>query len=276
MNIGCPIERKLVYKFLPPEHYALKFFDDGKLRVSQLAALNDPFECLSFWVTGDAVKIGRQMVAEGKHDECWLRRVEQHSAALNAKMPDIAMAEARELLNKRIGILSLSEDWSSSKMWGYYADKHAGFCIGFDAGHPFWGGITDSKEYGCLCRVIYSEKRRMCDVTKCENPAVDAFFTKSTDWRHEKEVRAIYELKDEDAGGFDMGAERVYRKTIPHDAVKEIIIGFYANVGIMRACLQFGQSHSIPVYRCLPQLENEAFEMKRVSFLEMPLWAAKY
>ena len=246
----------------------------GLLRVSQLAALNDPFECLSFYVRVDARQFCEKMVAAGKHDEHWLLRAEPHFAFLNANMPDAAIAAATDFLNKRVGILSLSEDWRSSKMWGYYADKHSGFCIGFDPDHPFWGGIANSKEYGRLCRVTYSEKRGGRDLTNSDALPIGVFSAKSIDWKHEKEVRAIYELKDEDAVGYDDLAERVYCKAIPHDAVKEIMIGFYADAGIMRACLQFGQKHAIPVYRCQPQLENETFEMTRHPFDEIPWWAA--
>lgn len=265
----------IIYKFLPPQKYAFAFFDNGKLRISQLSALNDPFECLSFYVGADSNRIAERMVKEGKHSEKWLNLVAQNCDQTNQILPWVAMDEASNLLNTSIGILCFCEIWHSSKMWGYYADKHAGFCIGFDADHPFWGGISNSIEYGHLCKVTYDEKRNRCDLTNGENPEIKQFFTKSTDWEHEKEVRAIYRLEEKDATGYDDMAERVYCKTIPRDAITEIIIGFNANAGIMRACLQFGQKHAIPIYRCLPQLKNETFEMTRYSFKEMPPWAAK-
>ncbi|MBL7103181.1 MAG: DUF2971 domain-containing protein [Bacteroidales bacterium] len=34
--------------------------------------------------------------------------------------------------NDHYGILSLSAKWDNILIWGHYAEKHKGFCIGFN------------------------------------------------------------------------------------------------------------------------------------------------
>ncbi|HEV7341613.1 MAG TPA: DUF2971 domain-containing protein [Sphingopyxis sp.] len=93
------------------------------------------------------------------------------------------------------GVLSLSATWKSGLMWSHYADEHRGICIEYD---------TRDQEHPRLKKVDYKGPRaiKTSDLYRWkvrDNPAAKErvfntyFYTKSGEWRYEKEWRDVRE-----------------------------------------------------------------------------------
>ena len=90
---------KRVYKFTSA-HYGLSNLRSGKLRLSTIDDLNDPFDLTSIDITDPAV----DQALEG-----YVRRMRGH-----------------------IGILCFSRNWDNLLFWSHYGASHTGICLGFD------------------------------------------------------------------------------------------------------------------------------------------------
>lgn len=91
------------------------------------------------------------------------------------------------------GVFSLSATWSSGLMWSHYADEHRGICIEYD---------TRDQQHPRLRRVDYNGPRaiKTSDLyqwkvqgdTRAEERVYKTFFyTKSGEWRYEREWRDV-------------------------------------------------------------------------------------
>jgi hypothetical protein len=269
-----------VYKFL--EAKRSKFLDNGLLRFSQPAALNDPYECLASFpdvtpdeMSGDLLagvleKVGysesdsreeklqkSSMIATAMYrieamfkDDPWLYR-------------DFTMKFNQDRINKDLGILSLSRRWNSALMWSHYTKIYSGFCVGFDVDHGFFKEISDggSLRRTSLLPVNYTNVRPTIPKKQSEVVGLDIFLTKSVDWEYEEEDRLLALLKDADK----IGDEKPYSAhlfKIPFDAVSELILGHNAPETLRVEVLEFGKKLGVPVYKT--QLSQRSFDVDRV------------
>lgn len=146
----------------------------------------------------------------------------------------------RDEMNKR-GLLCFSRNWSSPLLWAHYADKHKGICLGFD-----WTGTTET-----LAPVDYRKSRLPRPKELNENVARQSLFTKSVDWKYEKEVR-VYAQRDEEENGN-------YFARFDDNNLKlcEVIVGH-------RCCTERGSifallalySHTVKVIKARPSYES--------------------
>jgi hypothetical protein len=88
-----------VYQFIDPEA-GISVLQTKRLRISRLDRLNDPFEFLG-------ANLSRR----------------EHRHALRAMKAE---------LGKDRGVLCFSQSWHNPVLWGHYARKHQGICLGFD------------------------------------------------------------------------------------------------------------------------------------------------
>lgn len=149
-----------VYHFVN-EEYGLEDLQRKRLKVATIQDLNDPFELLG-------TELSNEMV----------RR---------------AFKVMKEELSREKGLLCFSRDWHNPVQWSHYADKHRGFCLGFD--------VPKEK----LGEVSYSGKRLAADIDKLRfahqiDPKIIAeiFFTKYAHWKYENEVRSFVNLNELD------------------------------------------------------------------------------
>ena len=105
-------------------------------------------------------------------------------------LPDDISADLNEDFNSHAGICCLSRTNSSILMWSYYADSHAGFCLGFDA-------TEIAKIADLALPVDYQEKFPALeflgiDLDHLSNGvSLRHMTTKFEGWAHEEEVRLI-------------------------------------------------------------------------------------
>jgi hypothetical protein len=119
------------------------------------------------------------------------------SAALEkmvVKNANEVLAVARENLRASIGVTCFAEKNDNLLMWSHYADQHKGFCLEFH---------TDQEPFDGIVRVDYVETMPEISMTKfvidrAAGIVNKLLFTKSKDWKYEKEWRRIY-LKAKDS-----------------------------------------------------------------------------
>lgn len=141
-----------IYHFLK-DRLAKEAIKNCRLKVSLFDKLNDPFE-LSYFNLRD-----RKLRA--------------------------AHRNYRNTLTNKYGIVSFSEDYRNPLMWGHYADRHRGVCLGFEA-----------PEFK-LIKVKYCDERlKIEDRTfATKNDVEDLLSVKYSDWSYEKEWRLLIELE---------------------------------------------------------------------------------
>ncbi|MCX6543487.1 MAG: DUF2971 domain-containing protein [Acidobacteria bacterium] len=88
-----------LYKFLEAK-WALDDICRRRIKISQLADMNDPMELMSVQVKNAA------------------------------DQPDLDACVAQ--MNERFGALCFCRSWNNALLWAHYADKHRGICLGFD------------------------------------------------------------------------------------------------------------------------------------------------
>lgn len=91
---------KTLYYFTKAE-YAFSNINDGRVKISDIAKLNDTFDVFT-----PASRLKEERIKARSFVKQW--------AGL-------------------WGVLCMSDCWRSPLMWGHYADHHKGICIGFDA-----------------------------------------------------------------------------------------------------------------------------------------------
>lgn len=157
---------KRVY-YLTPAQFAISNIALKRIKVARFSDLNDPFELLG---------VDRSNV-KNRH-------------ALRKKIGNI---------NDETGLLCFSKSWSNPVLWGHYAERHAGICMGFDV-------VEDH-----LHEVIYEESLRhvkgdaKTGKLVLTTKEIDRLMsTKFKDWEYEQEMRFfvnLSRLRDE-AGKF--------------------------------------------------------------------------
>lgn len=144
-----------VYHFLN-EQFGLKDLAERRLKIARIMELNDPFEFLGVDLTNKE-----------------LRRV---------------LKETKVDLSKSNGLLCFSRIWKNPLLWGHYADKHKGICLGFD--------VPDDH----LSEVDYVKERLPAPPKIDESFMKKLLLTKFEHWKYEEEYRAYVSLTDEIEG----------------------------------------------------------------------------
>ena len=142
----------LVYHFINAQ-YGLENIRKRRLKISRLMELNDPFEFLGVDLSDRE-----------------FRR---------------ALKETKAELSETKGILCFSESWRNPVLWGHYADKHQGLCLGFEVHSSVLG------------KVEYQDARLQLPDRVNEKFMQKLLFTKFKHWEYEQEYRIYLELEDD-------------------------------------------------------------------------------
>lgn len=261
------------YKYLPKER--ISFLQDGLLRFTPPADLNDPFECSPIISVEQTHEVARKYIAYKEEQlrasgttmkqRDAFRKVKRRILADLTNNPallrDFFFARADAKQNSQIGILSLSKRWDSAVMWAHYSVSHSGFCVGFDRQHAFFQGLP--KDPGTRIReVAYASRRVQVPLERGENIDIDVMFTKSVDWRYEEEERLLRLFVDAKAV-IAKEPYPIHLFEIPLAAVTEVIVGARASDATKAAVMGFCSARDIAVFRAEPS--SETFDMTRSS-----------
>ena len=163
-----------VFHFLN-EEFGLKDLTERRLKIARIAELNDPFEFLGVDLS----------------DRNFRR----------------AMKATKETLSKSKGLLCFSKNWQNPVLWGHYAEKHRGICLGFDMPH-----VPPTK-------VDYVKTRIPKPQVFDEAFMKKLLLTKFIHWAYEEEYRAYVSLEEEVEGLYyaDFSDSLVLRQVIVGD-----------------------------------------------------------
>jgi hypothetical protein len=220
-----PPEYRRVYHLTGAE-YALSNLWFRRLKVARFNELNDPFELLAF-------KLG----------------IEQYRKKVKA---------LRDAFANEIGLVCFSGNWISPVLWGHYANKHRGICLGFD--------LARSQEH----KVDYMTKR--LEVTLEKYPTAEdlppelrekLFCTKSADWRYEDEYRMLVPLANAETDGSlhyipfspDLRLAEVILGEdcpLPLEKVRDIVGTMYPGAVVISARLAWNHFSVVPKESTIP------------------------
>jgi hypothetical protein len=88
-----------------------------------------------------------------------------------------ALRQTKEHMSKMCGLLCFSKSWHNPVLWGHYADKHRGMCLGFDVPSDL------------LRQVCYVNSRLVWQKIVDEAFVQRLLFTKFVHWSYEDEYR---------------------------------------------------------------------------------------
>jgi len=264
----------MIYKYLPPER--ISYLSDALLRFTQPIALNDPYEALPALSTKQTHEVIAKYVANErkKANQAPTKKARQTARQLVDHVKnriyneikanpylirDEFFKNAAIKLNSRIGILSLSERWDSGLMWAHYGSSHTGFCVGFDEGHKFFTNPSIGSPFPARS-VSYSDLRIQVPLDQNQEIDFEVMFRKSSDWRYEKEIRLLALLENAQkmvqADGWP-----IYLFEVPHDSIKEVIIGLNSSEQTRSAISKFSIDNKCNLYQA--KLSETTFDMIR-------------
>lgn len=154
---------------------------EKRMRLSQFARLNDPFELMSF----------NQGGAEERH----------------------IFKMLRDHWEKSLGVICFGKHWASPVMWAHYAQSHAGVCLGFDVPDDKPKKVVYEQER-VKWAVDLTKPIRGVDVDLLERVVT----TKYAQWAYEEEWRLFAKLQEPDPRNgeyyLDFGADLTLREII--------------------------------------------------------------
>ncbi len=168
----------LVYHFLNA-NYGLDDLRNRRLKIARIMELNDPFEFLGVDLSDRQFR--------------W------------------ALRETKAELSTTKGILCFSKTWTNPVLWGHYADKHRGICLGFE--------VPSS----VLNKVEYVDSRFPRPDVLDEAFMKKLLLTKFSHWQYEQENR-IYVALEEDIDGL------YYSEFSDQLTLKRVIVGEQSSI----------------------------------------------
>jgi hypothetical protein len=240
-----------VYKYVTSDRADILEF--GRIRFTQAAALNDPFEIYPcFERFEQQLKERAQRIAASVRDN--------HTPIQNT-VGDMAI---NKLVKKNYPLLSLTKNRNNLLMWAHYTDCHRGFVIGFDDTHPFFNQPMP-RSMTSLYKVRYADERFV--VPSLEECVDEVFYriltTKSIHWSYEEELRmfakpeAAVDRKRRDARG-----QRILLYDLPADCIKEIIFGYHMSSEHRRGVIRILEERYSGVEVYESQLSHRMFDLE--------------
>jgi hypothetical protein len=237
----------MLYKYLSPNRISV--IDNFRIRFTQPAALNDPFESallvdaaaydeVSLFIEAKREEIIKELNpstdAEWKELEDAVLELHRHAQA--QMKPVMIGRHIVELINRAQGVLSLSRANNSLLMWAHYGDSHQGYVIGLDETHPFF---REPDRFGNVTKpnnVIYTS-RRMPVLAGSVDFYEQLLCYKSLEWAYEQEVR-IFRTFGNPEDFAKNGSDQVHLFNLPRECIKEIYIGANASAETRKKVLQ--------------------------------------
>jgi hypothetical protein len=147
--------------YFTSERYGLEAIRDSRIKIARINELNDPFEFLGLKLD----RVGRRI-----------------------------MRDTKDAMSESTGMISMSTHWHHPLLWGHYADKHKGICLGFEVPE------TD------IFKIVVYHKNRLTmpeigisTLYDMNEEAMQHLLYKKFDaWAYESEYRAFCKLEDPD------------------------------------------------------------------------------
>jgi hypothetical protein len=186
---------------------------------------------------------------------------------LFAKEPGLSteLAElARDIVTRHleeIGCISFGKTPFSMPMWAHYADRGAGFALGFDPNHPWFHQGGGPGPLRLIRPVVYRDSFPVVHLT--DLAAIDPqlrkapeqyFLRKLSNWRYEREYRILFPLLEADSNASLANGSNIFFKHIPAGALRTVIAGAHATEDLLKG-LRSRLDHPTFVHAKLLQLK---------------------
>lgn len=122
----------------------------------------------------------------------------QSDPEVDAYLSRMLAREIKDELDDELGnagVVSLSETWRSVLMWSHYADEHRGICIEYDTteqAHPRLLPVNYKAPRAVRTTDLWAWKMRN-DSDAREQVMQTYYYSKSAEWRYEREWRDVRE-----------------------------------------------------------------------------------
>jgi hypothetical protein len=294
--------RVTLYKYCVPAR--IDALQAARMRFTQPAALNDPFELRPFFDSlAPTGEVERQIVPSWEQLEEELRRqyyalpaaqralvsADQFTAIVKANPQFVEralaqlkplvlaavesfMPELRRMLGdgfaERVGILSLSETADDVLMWAHYADNHRGMVLVFDRSSPFFDRRRSPRDdFFHLRQVQYTDKLPS-GKAMTELTALDVFLSKHSRWTSEREWRMLVPLTQPDQV-LEADGDRIYLYNFPPSALTGVILGARAHPSLIEEVRALAKSDSRYEHLSLAKATlNESTRQVEIASLE--------
>lgn len=253
-----------LYKYVTPER--VDVLSGGRIRFTQAAALNDPFELAPQFKSlatraeieervGRLVNIERALEVEYGRlprksrralslDEFKARALEELdrqggigplvsnrvSEFVDNDLPGLsamALRQLKETLATRVGILSLSATATNTLMWAHYSDDHKGFAIEFDESNSFFNSKrSEADEFFHVRPVSYSDQEACVELIT-DLDGTKILCIKGSEWAYEQESRMLIPL--DGISPRSANGDLIYLVGFPMEAIRTIIFGAKAS-----------------------------------------------
>ena len=174
-------------------NYLLDSISNNTLWLSSPSLFNDPFDCvINVNYDAEAENISRHILSEHFDDEVanFLLSYDGIKEAVGNVAKYLKEEnEGRHLyLEKSIYATCFSEvdNLLSSRMWAHYANNHAGVCVEYD-----FDTVNNASPFGCIPVRYTDDYRYLLNTNDISEDVANylQFFTKSKEWKNEKEWR---------------------------------------------------------------------------------------
>jgi len=265
-----------LFKYLKPER--VDVLKNLKIRFTQAAALNDPFESFPAIIQKNKEWYKRQFIKqiEGEANQHSFRNQVKRKQFIRSRKKGFetfyrCYTDKEWLFEQtqsvvRIdsvvqGYLSLSATKKSTLMWSHYAENHEGFAIGFKKEHEYF-------DYG-LVKVEYKDERPFLNPIQLRQDA-SLFYTKSTDWKYEEEYRkskgfvesikldngnSLLPFPEEAPEPGDDSLSKVRLFDFPKDCISSVVMGWRSKPELLDEVQNILKKHemdNVKIYMAVP------------------------
>lgn len=266
--------RRLLFKYLAPDRASV--LQNGLIRFSQAAALNDPFESTAAVSTAALIEqlksdadvelekivdeYGREGLDPADFDLIETARERAYYQIRSKLTPGRFGRQVIGMTSTQIGILSLSKSSKSVLMWSHYALDHTGFVIGLNALDPFFfqpdgdGRLSEAQD------VLYSSLRAEVDLDD-PNRYRKLLCQKSIAWKYERETRLFRLLTAENQWGVDGKGIPLHLFSIPQAAICKIIFGANSSAALRSKIFHYTRLNKIVADIYQSKISHNSFRL---------------
>lgn len=202
------------------QKYALDAIQNRRLKIARIEELNDPFELMA-------------PIFETRDER-------------------LAVDRWRKQMSERYGMLCMSTDWHHPLLWGHYADKSKGICLGFD-----------TLERRKFSKVHYAPERSpftvfgLADLGQMNEPTMKRMLHQKFDaWQYEAEYRSFTDLKEPDP---ESGL--YFADFAPTLRLAQVIVGYRSTATRAAVAEAIGELTDVEVFKSRPGFQR--FEVVR-------------
>jgi len=247
-----------IYKYVTPER--VDILSGKRIRFTPPPFFNDPLESspvLNFDIGPEEWRRIGEIEQEtlGLPEELFERVCDTEQIARH--MPAV-LDMMVSMLQRGVGVLSLTERPDNLVMWAHYADLHRGFVLGFNSTHP-WFEASDKFRVNILAKVRYANDRpsKGSKTLTLE----DTYLTKSTDWSYEEEWRKFRFLSLADQC-IETGSEPVHLFSFPPELITRVIVGCRATTETRQKLVEvLGQEEYRHVEMRIAELDKRHYKL---------------